>query len=84
VLGVADRWADAFAGIYATPPSWYTGSSTNGRFEPHDLVRTVGRSLDTMGRTLASRPSSRGSGSSGFSSRGSSGGGFGGGGGGSW
>jgi uncharacterized membrane protein YgcG len=84
VLGVADRWADAFAGIYATPPSWYTGSSTNGRFEPHDLVRTVGRSLDTMGRTLASRPSSRGSGSSGFSSSGSSGGGFGGGGGGSW
>jgi uncharacterized membrane protein YgcG len=83
VLGVADRWADAFAGIYATPPSWYTGSSMNGGFQPHDLVRTVGRSLDTMGRSLSSRPSSSGSGSSGFSG-GSSGGGFGGGGGGSW
>jgi hypothetical protein len=83
VLGVADRWADAFKGIYATPPTWYTGSSMNG-FEPHDVVRSVGRSLDTMGRTLASRPSSSGSGSSGFSSSGSSGGGFGGGGGGSW
>jgi uncharacterized membrane protein YgcG len=83
VLGVADRWADAFAGIYATPPTWYSGTSMNG-FEPHDVVRSVGRSLDTMGRTLASRPSSSGSGSSGFSSSGSSGGGFGGGGGGSW
>ena len=83
VLGVADRWADAFKGIYATPPTWYSGTSTNG-FQPHDLVRNVGRSLDTMGRTLASRPSSAGAGSSGFGSSGSSGGGFGGGGGGSW
>ena len=82
VLGVADRWADAFKGIYATPPTWYSGTSMNGNFDPHDVVRSVGRSLDTMGRTLASRPSN--SGSSGFSSSGSSGGGFGGGGGGSW
>jgi uncharacterized membrane protein len=84
VLGVADRWADAFAGIYATPPTWFTGSSMTNGFQPHDVVRNVGRSLDTMGRTLSSRPSSSGSGSSGFSSSGSSGGGFGGGGGGSW
>jgi hypothetical protein len=81
VLGVADRWARAFAGIYATPPSWFSGSPADGPFEPSDLVQRVGRSLDTMGRTLASRPS--GSDSSGFSD-GSSGGGDGGGGGGSW
>src|SRR6185503_5307956 len=83
VLGVADRWANAFAGIYATPPTWYQGRFDDGAFQPNDLVRHVGRSLDTMGRTLASTPSG-GSGSSGLGSGGSSGGGFGGGGGGSW
>ncbi|HXJ35441.1 MAG TPA: DUF2207 domain-containing protein [Candidatus Eisenbacteria bacterium] len=81
VLGVGDRWARAFAGIYAVPPSWYAGSSSNGALQPSDLVDRVGHSLDSMGRALASRPSS--SGSSGFSG-GSSGGGSGGGGGGSW
>jgi uncharacterized membrane protein len=81
VLGVADRWARAFAGIYTAPPSWYGGSSLDGRFEPSDLVEHVGRSLDSMAHALASRPSS--SDSSGFSD-GSSGGGDGGGGGGSW
>ena len=83
VLGVADRWAHAFAGIYATPPTWYVGSN-HGLLDTNDLVRNVGRSMDTMGRTLTSHPTSSGSGSSGFSSGGSSGGGFGGGGGGSW
>jgi uncharacterized membrane protein YgcG len=84
VLGVADRWAEAFAGIYTTPPTWYHGRFDGSSFQPTDLVRNVGRSLDTMGRALAATPSSSGSGSSGFSSGGSSGGGFGGGGGGSW
>ena len=83
VLGVADRWADAFAGIYATPPTWYVGHD-HGLLDTNDLVRNVGRSMDTMSRTLTSHPSSAGSGDSGFSSGGSSGGGFGGGGGGSW
>jgi hypothetical protein len=82
VLGVADRWAEAFAGIYATPPSWYQGNVDGRSFQPQDLVRNVGRSLDTMGRAMASTPA--GSGSSGFGGGGSSGGGFGGGGGGSW
>ena len=85
VLGVADRWAQAFAGIYTVPPTWYHGTFDGGSFQPTDLVRNVGRSLDTMGRALAATPPSRsGSGSSGFGGGGSSGGGFGGGGGGSW
>src|SRR5262249_59779078 len=63
VLGVADRWARAFAGIYTAPPSWYQGSFDDG-FRADDLVRRVGRSLDTMSRTFASRPSSAGSGES--------------------
>ena len=83
VLGVADRWAHAFAGIYATPPTWYVGTN-HGLLDTNDLVRNVGRSMDTMSRTLTSHPTSSGSGDSGFSSSGSSGGGFGGGGGGSW
>jgi len=85
VLGVADRWAQAFAGIYTVPPTWYNGNFDGGAFQPSNLVQNVGRSLDTMGRALAATPpSSSGSGSSGFGGGGSSGGGFGGGGGGSW
>jgi len=40
------HWID---GIYSTPPDSYAGTSTNGRFDVHDLVRNVGSSLDTMG-----------------------------------
>ena len=83
VLGVADRWADAFANIYTKPPDWYHGSQ-HELFEPRIFVSNVGRGLQTIGQTLASAPRSQGSGSSGFSSGGGSGGGFGGGGGGSW
>ena len=81
VLGVADQWADAFADVYTQPPAWYAG--TPGRFDSRGFVSDVGRSMQTIGTTMTSRPS--GSGSSGFSSGGGfSGGGFGGGGGGSW
>lgn len=85
VLGVADQWAGAFAGIYKEPPDWYRAASGRG-FRPDEFVSDVGRSLSTVGSAMTSRPapsSSGGSGSSGFSG-GSSGGGFGGGGGGSW
>jgi uncharacterized membrane protein len=81
VLGVADQWADAFADVYTKPPTWYSG--TRGPFDSRRFVSDVGRSMQTMGTTMTSRPG--GSGSSGFSSGGGfSGGGFGGGGGGSW
>jgi uncharacterized membrane protein YgcG len=81
VLGVADQWADAFADVYTHPPAWYSGSP--GHFDSRRFVSDVGRSMQTMGSTMTSKPS--GSGSSGFSSGGGfSGGGFGGGGGGSW
>ncbi len=81
VLGVADAWAQAFAGLYTQPPAWF--HSADGRsFAPRHFVSDVGRSLDAMGSTLSSRPG--GSGSSGLGGGGFSGGGFGGGGGGSW
>lgn len=78
-LGVEERWAAAFEGIYREVPQWYRGTSPAG-FHTGAFVR----SLDTMStrtsRTMTSRPSSRASGGSGFGG-GSSGGGFGGGGG---
>ncbi len=84
VLGAADLWADAFAGIYTKPPDWYQSSRYRTGFHTRDFVSDVGQSLSSMGSTLTSRPSSSGSGSSGFGGGGFSGGGFGGGGGGSW
>lgn len=84
VLGAADAWAQAFADLYTEPPSWFR-SHHGGPFRPRSFVADVGRSLDSVGSAMASRPrSSGGSGSSGFGGGGFSGGGFGGGGGGSW
>ena len=84
VLGVADEWANAFGDLYTEPPSWYSSPSYSGGFHPTIFVSDVGSSLDSIGNTMASAPSSSGSGSSGFGGGGFSGGGFGGGGGGSW
>jgi uncharacterized membrane protein len=99
VLGVADQWAERFAGLLSAPPSWYRSDSfAPGRFRPALLVSSLGSGMHVMGSTFTSRPrattssgwggsrSSAGRGFSGFGGggRGSSGGGFGGGGGGSW
>jgi uncharacterized membrane protein YgcG len=84
VLGVADQWADAFAGIYTEPPNWYHSPRYRSGFAPRLFVGDLGRSLSTMGQTMASSPKSSGSGGSSFGGGGFSGGGFGGGGGGSW
>jgi len=84
VLGVADQWADAFAGIYTQPPSWYHSPRYGHGFAPRLFVADLGRSLGTMGQTMRSSPKSSGSGGSSFGGGGFSGGGFGGGGGGSW
>ena len=86
VLGVADEWAEAFGDIYNEPPDWYASPRySGGGFHPGLFVGDIGTSLDSIGSTIASTPSSSGSGSSGFGGGGGfSGGGFGGGGGGSW
>jgi hypothetical protein len=82
VLGVADRWADAFSDLYAKPPDWYRSDSYRGGFASRHFVSDVGRSLNTIGRSLAESPPARSSSSGGGG--GFSGGGSGGGGGGSW
>ena len=83
VLGAADRWADAFADLYAKPPDWYRSEGYGRGFGSRAFVADVGRSLHTIGRSLAESPPRR-SGESGGGGGGWSGGGSGGGGGGSW
>lgn len=79
-LGVADRWARSFEGIYSVRPTWYSGWG-GSPLSPSDFTRRLNQAGTQMGSVLGSTPNR--SGGSGFSG-GSSGGGGGGGGGGSW
>ncbi|MFA5134599.1 MAG: DUF2207 domain-containing protein [Patescibacteria group bacterium] len=83
VLGVEDEWAKQFAGMYLTPPEWYEGHHA-GAFGAAYLASSLHSLSTSTNSAMGSRPSSAGSGRSGFSGGGFSGGGFGGGGGGSW
>ncbi|MEA1926013.1 MAG: DUF2207 domain-containing protein [Patescibacteria group bacterium] len=80
VLGMADKWAKAFEGIYTHNPEWY--SSQAGSFTPIVFAQSMNNNFSNVARTVSTPP--RSSSSSGFSGGGSSGGGGGGGGGGSW
>ncbi len=82
-LGLADRWATAFEGIYREPPTWYRGRYNDG-FSTGYFVHSLNNSVSAMNASLPAQPRSSGGSSGGFSGGGSSGGGFGGGGGGSW
>jgi uncharacterized membrane protein len=84
-LGVADKWARGFEGIYAAGhvPGWYTGASPlSAGFSTAAFHRSLQGSLKSASQSMAASP--RSSGSSGLSGGGFSGGGGGGGGGGSW
>ncbi len=74
VLGVEEKWAKHFEGLYAAQPGWYSGSDP---FTPLVFVSHM-QQLQTVTQAVVA-PSNGGSGAGGFS-----GGGFGGGGGGSW
>lgn len=90
VLGLADRWATAFEGIYSAPPNWYRTSGDPSQFSTNRLVYSINESVGSMNSTLPTAPRSSGGFSGGgwsgggFSGGGFSGGGFGGGGGGGW
>lgn len=90
VLGLADRWATAFEGIYSAPPNWYRTSGDPSQFSTNRLVYSISGSVGSMNSTLPTAPRSSSSGGGGgwsgggFSGGGFSGGGFGGGGGGGW
>lgn len=82
VLGVADKWAKTFEGIYKTPPDWYEGRYDH--FTPYILVSHLNNMSAANTETFTSSPKGAGSGGSGFGGGGFSGGGSGGGGGSSW
>lgn len=92
VLGVADKWAEAFHDLLSQPPDWYqpAGYGPGYVFSPGGFVHDLGGAMNTMGSTFGSGPpptsssSGAGGGFSGFGGGGFSGGGFGGGGTGSW
>ena len=88
VLGLGEKWAEAFKDIYKKPPDWFSGSDMDS-FNTYYLVNRLNNFSTHAQTAFASSPRSSGGGSSawgggsGFSG-GFSGGGFGGGGGGGW
>jgi uncharacterized membrane protein YgcG len=80
-LGVSDRWAESFEGIYQEPPAWYSSPTGFHDFRPVSFHRSLDSALSSVSTAMHATPRSGGSG---FSGGGSSGGGGGGGGGGSW
>ncbi|MHC4937318.1 MAG: DUF2207 domain-containing protein [Planctomycetota bacterium] len=85
-LGVEDKWAQAFEGIYREPPEWYRGTHPGRAFHPGVWVGDLGGVTRVASAAMVAAParSSGGSGFSGGGGGGFSGGGFGGGGGGGW
>jgi hypothetical protein len=94
IFGLSNRWAKAFADLYAQPPDWYQPLNASN-YSTWQLTRDLDNSVSSMNRALPAVPRSTGAGagptgagyswsSGGFSGGGSVGGGFGGGGGGSW
>ncbi|MEE8134234.1 MAG: DUF2207 domain-containing protein, partial [Gemmatimonadales bacterium] len=81
-LGLTDRWATAFEGIYTEPPNWYRGRYNDG-FSTMYFVHSLNSSVHAMNSSLPAAPRSSGGSSGGFGG-GGGGGGFGGGGGGAW
>jgi len=80
-LGVEKAWANAFAAICNTPPTWYHGPP-GSTFDSMTFGHRMNLMSSSVGSAMTSMPRSSSS-SSGFSSGGGfSGGGFGGGGGG--
>lgn len=91
VMGLSDVFASRLKGLALETPQWYRGPYGDGGYlDYHVFHRSLMRSMDTAGKSLAVPEPPKASGSSisggGFSGGGGgfSGGGFGGGGGGSW
>ncbi len=82
-LGVEHHWAQAFAGIIQSPPSWYASPNGMTGFNPIFFSSSMHNMASDMHQVFVSAPrsSSSGSGFSGGGGGGFSGGGFGGGGG---
>lgn len=81
VLNVSDVWSKQFESIAIDAPTWYIGPSY---MNSYIMMRSLNRTLNTMGQTMTIPAPSKGKGGGGFGGGGFSGGGFGGGGGGGW
>ena len=82
VLGVENKWAKKFEGIYNTIPNWYEDTKITN-FNSYSLTKDL-TSFNNSFNKFFNIPSTSSGFSSGFGGGGSSGGGSGGGGGGSW
>jgi uncharacterized membrane protein len=82
-LGVEHHWAQAFAGLAITQPSWYVSPAGYPGFNPLFFSASMHSMAADMNQVFVSAPraSSSGSGFGGGGGGGFSGGGFGGGGG---
>ena len=82
-LGVEHHWAQAFAGIIQSPPTWYVSPNGMTGFNPVFFSSSMHNMASDMHQVFVSAPrsSSSGSGFGGGGGGGFSGGGFGGGGG---
>ncbi len=79
-LGVEEKWAKQFTGLYTIPPGWYDDGNFSAGFNAVLFANSMKSfTSETSAAYSASAPRSSGSSGGGFS-----GGGFGGGGGGSW
>ncbi|MCX7615900.1 MAG: DUF2207 domain-containing protein [Patescibacteria group bacterium] len=83
VLGVEEKWAKKFEGIYSSIPNWYE-DPTAAAFSSHMIVNNLTLLNSSFNQVFNTASRSSGGFSSGFGGGGHSGGGSGGGGGGSW
>ena len=59
-LGVSDRWAESFEGIYQEPPEWYVSPGGIGSFRPASFNRSLGTALSSMSSAMYASPRSGG------------------------
>lgn len=59
VLGISDKWAEAFHGLIKEPPAWYKPykkEGSNGQFSSEVFVGELGSGMRTVENILAAKP----------------------------
>jgi hypothetical protein len=55
VLGVSDKWAEAFHGMLKEAPSWYRPKTESQDFSSEQFVSDLGNGMRTVERILSAR-----------------------------
>ncbi|PWU00496.1 MAG: hypothetical protein C5B53_03990 [Candidatus Melainabacteria bacterium] len=55
VLGVSDKWAEAFHGLLKEPPNWYRPQKASPDFSSEQFVSDLGNGMRTVERILSAR-----------------------------